>query len=210
MDLHLLRVALSAFMGQQLTPELAGRIEFIATGNEDLAHDPKRFAAMVVGDYVIQVERLKDIQTEMHAMHCEHWLETEKHRHGITLNPDYAAMLADERAGRLIQFAVRELAEMTLVGNLRMYLGLSRHTGTLFAQEDTLYIAPAHRGGFLSMHLLRYAEAVLVDQLGAQEIRADSKLVNNASVLMRRLGYMAVSTGFVKTFAPKEMACTPE
>ena len=54
MDLHLLRVALSAFIGQQLTPELASRIEFIATGNEDLAHDPKRFNPQVHGDYVIQ------------------------------------------------------------------------------------------------------------------------------------------------------------
>jgi hypothetical protein len=204
MDLHLLRVALSAFMGQQLTPELAGRIEFIATGNEDLAHDPKRFAAMVVGDYVIQVERLKDILDEMHQLHVPHWQETERHRHGIPLDADYPAMLADERAGRLIQFTVRDLRDMALAGNLRAYLLMSRHTRTLFAQEDTLFIAPAHRGGFLSMRLLDYAEHILVEHLGVREIRADSKLVNRADALMRRRKYTAVSTGFVKIFPPKE------
>jgi GNAT superfamily N-acetyltransferase len=207
MDLHLLRAALAHFIGQTLTPEVAGRIEFIATGNEDLAHDPKKFQPLTVGDYVIQVERLKDIVDELHALHVPHWSETERHRHGIPLDVDYPAMLADERAGRLIQFTVRELREMTLVGNLRAYVLMSRHTKTLFAHEDTLFVAPAHRGGFLAMRLLDYAEHVLVDQLGVREIRADSKLVNRADVLMRRRKYMAVSTGFVKIFPEKEQQC---
>lgn len=204
MDLHLLRAALAHFVGQTLTPEVAGRIEFIATGNDDLAHDPKKFEPHAVGDHVIAVERLADVLPEMHPLHQEHWQETEKHRHGIALAPDYAAMLADERAGRLVQFTVRELRELRLVGGLRMYLGVSRHTGTLFAQEDTLYLTPAHRGGFLAMHLLRYAERVLVEQLGAREIRADSKAINNAGALMRRMRYVPVGTNFVKTFPPKE------
>lgn len=202
MDLHLLRAALAHFIGQTLTPEVAGRIEFIATGNDDLAHDPKRFEPHAVGDHVIAVERLSDVLQEMHTLHHEHWQETEKHRHGFAMAPDYAAMLADERAGRMIQFTVRELHEMRLVGNLRMYVGVSRHTGTLFAQEDTLYITPAHRGGFLAMHMMRYAERVLVEQLGVREIRADSKVINNADVLMRRLGYRHVSNVFVKVFPP--------
>lgn len=208
MDLHLLRLGLSHFIGQPLTPEVASRIEFIATGREDFAHDPKRFAPSVAGDYVVAVERLADVLPEMHELHSLHWLETEKHRHGFALDPDYAAMLADERAGRMIQFTVRELHEMRLVGNLRMYLAVSRHTKTVLAQEDTLFIEPAHRGGWVVMRLMRYAERVLVGQLGVREIRADSKVINNADVLMRRLGYRHVSNVFVKVFPPKDSPCT--
>ena len=76
------------------------------------------------------------------------------------------------------------------------------HTGTVFAQEDTLFIVPEHRGGFLAVHLLRYVEQVLVGCLGVREIRADSKLVNNAGVLMRRLGYTPTAQQFVKVFPP--------
>lgn len=203
-NIKALRAEIGRHLGQVLTPEVATAIEVAARRADGLPLDISRFAPQVQGDYVIKVERLGDILHEMHGLHALHWAETEKHRHGLRMDPDYEAMVASEQAGRMVQFTVRELAEMRLVGNLRMYLGTSRHTQTTFAQEDTLFILPEHRGGFLSIHLLRYAERVLVDQLGVLEIRADSKLVNNADVLMRRLGYDAVSTGFVKMFQPKE------
>lgn len=203
MDLHLLRLALSHFMGQELTEEVAGRIEFIAAGGADLSPDPDQFAPLIAGDYRIQVERLSESLKEIHALHELHWQETEKHRHGLTMNPDYPAMLARERSGRLVQFTVRAF-DGQLVGQCRMYLGSSLHTCTLFAEEDTLYLLPQHRGGFLAIHLLRYVERVLVDQFDVREIRADSKLVNNADVLMRRLRYAEVSTKFVKVFPKKE------
>lgn len=203
MDLHLLRMALSHFIGHELTPELASRIEFIATGREDHAIDVKAFEPMVSWGYSIQAEKLADILDDMHGLHQVHWGETEKHRHGIALAPDYAGMLAAERAGRLIQFTVRVGGD-ELVGGLRMYLGRSMHTGTLFAEEDTLFLHPDHRGGFLAIHLMRYAERILVDRLGVREIRADSKLINKADVLMRRLGYREVAMKFVKVFPPKE------
>lgn len=203
MDLHLLRMALSHFIGHELTPELASRIEFIATGREDHAIDVKAFEAAVHWGYTVQVERLSDILDDMHELHQVHWLETEKHRHGLKMAPDYAGMLAAERSGRLIQFTVR-LGGNELVGGLRMYLGRSMHTGTLFAEEDTLFLLPEHRGGFLAIHLMRYAERILVDRLGVREIRADSKLINKADVLMRRLGYREVAMKFVKVFPPKE------
>lgn len=203
MDLHLLRLALSHFIGQELTPEVASRIEFIASGGEDLCRDPASFEPQVAWDYSIQVERLRDVIDDMHELHKAHWSETEKHRHGLPLKPDYRGMLAMERSGRLIQFTVRT-THGELVGQCRMYLGMSMHTGTLFAEEDTLFLLPQHRGGFLAVHLLRYVERVLVDAVGVREIRADSKLINNADVLMRRLKYQEVATKFVKVFPSKE------
>ncbi|MFY9479180.1 MAG: GNAT family N-acetyltransferase [Aquabacterium sp.] len=208
MNLHLLRAALGHFVGQELTPTVAARIEFIAMGGEDLCRPPEQFAPLDVDGFTIQVERLRDILDELHGLHELHWQETEKHRHGLPLCPDYGQMKLLERQGRLVQFTVRR--DGVLVGNLRMYVGMSMHSSTPFGEpqptsdEDTLFIHPDHRGSWLSIKLLRYAEAVLVGQLGVREIRADSKLVNRADVLMRRLGYREFATRFVKVFPRKE------
>jgi hypothetical protein len=49
------------------------------------------------------------------------------------------------------------------------------------------------------MALMRFAEQSLL-ALGIREIRVNSKLVNRADVLMRRLGYEPVALEFVKIF----------
>lgn len=193
----MLRLALAHFIGQPLTPDVVERIAFIALGGKDFCRDPAHFVPMEYHGYIIQVERLRDIVSELHALHVAHYLETEKHRAGIPLNPDYTAMILRERAGLGVQFTIRK--EGFLVGNLRMWLGVSEHTQTGFAREDTLFIAPEHRGSFLVMALLRYAERVLFGQIGVLEIRIDSKVVNKANVLMKRLGYPLVAMLHVKT-----------
>ena len=86
-----------------------------------------------------------------------------------------------------------------LVGNMRMYLYISIHTQTRFASEDTIFITLGHRGGMTVIALMRFAERCLL-ALGIREIRGNSKLVNNADVLMRRLDYTPVAIEFVKFF----------
>lgn len=191
----LLRRALASFLGQELTPEVAAQIYARVMDDADRAVDPARFAPQVHGGYVYAVERFRQVLEELHPLHVAHWRETEKHRHGLPLDPDYRQMALRERLGELMQFTVRRDAR--LCGHLRVYLGRSLHSGTVFAEEDTLYVAPEHRGGWVGMHLLRYAQQCL-QALGVRELRADSKLVNKADVLMRRLGYQAVATKFVK------------
>jgi hypothetical protein len=193
-----LRDALVAHFDKTITPEVAARIFELALAPVDHSIDPSRFEPEWHCDYGVRVESLRSILPELHGLHVRHWQETEKHRHGLPLNPDYLAMRADERAGNLLQFTVRT-RDHELVGNLRMYLGVSRHSGTRFAQEDTLFISPEHRGGLLPLRLMRYAERTLL-ALGVREIRADSKLINRADVLMRRMGYTPVATKFVKVF----------
>lgn len=192
---HRFRMAMAEHLGRNITPEVAARIEASVFTQPDRSIDPARFEPAQHGEYVIQVESLRKILEELAPLHAEHWLETEKHRHGLQLRPDYDQAFARERAGRLLQFTVRRGAELT--GHLLMYLGPSIHTQTLVAEEDTLYMRPDHRGGFTVMALLRYAESVL-QFLGAREIRANSKVINRADVLMRRLGYQQVAIQFVK------------
>ena len=197
MTVHPLRQALTAHLGQVLTPEVAAWIEAAALYTHDNSHHPAKFGSAEHAGYSIQAERFANIVHEIHPLHELHWCETEKHRHGLKLNPDYAAFMARERAGDLIQFTVRSGGE--LVGNLRMYLGTSLHTQTRYASEDTLFIHPSHRGGFLVMALIRFAEQSL-RAVGIREIRVSSKLVNHADVLMKRMRYTPAEMGFCKFF----------
>ncbi len=191
-----LREALVANLGQVLTPEVAAAIELSALAPRDDGYDPRIFGRIFHGEYVIKVERFEHIIDEMHSLHELHWIETEKHRHGLKLNPNYLNLVARERCGDLIQFTMRSFGGV-LVGNLRMYLIDSLHTQTRYASEDTLFIHPDHRGSFAVMALMRFAEKSLFS-IGIREIRVNSKLVNKADVLMRRMGYTPVATEFVK------------
>ena len=189
-----LRLALGAHLGQVLTPEVAVAIELAAITSVE--RNPSMFGAVFFGNYSIQVERLADILGELHGLHELHWQETEKHRHGLPMNPDYIGFIARERAGNLLQFTVRTAAG-ELVGNLRMFLAVSLHTQTRYASEDTVFIKPEHRGGYTVMALLRFAEGCL-RAIGITEIRFTTKHVNKVDVLMRRAGYEPVATEFVK------------
>lgn len=192
-----IRQALVEHLGQVLTPDVAMALEMAAVAPADRAIDPTAFGRHQHGEYTIAAEHFDSVLPELHALHEVHWLETEAHRHGLALRPDYAGMSALARNGRCIQFTVRHAEQ--LVGNLRVYLGTSLHTQTTYASEDTLFISPEHRGGFLVFALIRFAENAL-RALGVAEFRVNSKLVNNADVLMRRLRYQPVALQFVKFF----------
>lgn len=192
-------------MGKTLTPEVCAEIEAKVRVAGHAPVDLSTIDPLIYKGYRIGAESFRDVLPELHHLHVRHWQETEKHRHGLPLNPDYDGMAEHERCGRMLQFTVRR--DGVLVGNLRVYLGVSAHSGTPFAvfpvrtrepasEEDTLYLVPEHRGGFLSVALLRYAHQTLV-RLGMREIRADSKVINKAGVLMRRLGYVHFADKFV-------------
>lgn len=210
-NIKALRAEIGRHLGQVLTPEVATAIEVAARRADGLPLDISRFAPVEYQGYTLWVERFAEIVGELHPLHVRHWQETEKHRHGLPLNPDYEAMEAHERCGQLLQFTIRKGG--LLVGNLRIYLGTSYHSGTPFAvfpvrtkepgsEEDTLYIVPECRGGFLAARFLDYAESVIA-ALGVKESRADSKVINKAGVLMRRRGYTHFAERFVKMLQPR-------
>lgn len=89
-----IRQALGAHLGQVLTPDVAAAIELAACAPVDESFDPERFGSVTSGDYTIQAERFADVLDEMHALHVLHWSETEKHRAGLSMRPDYLAAMA--------------------------------------------------------------------------------------------------------------------
>lgn len=194
-----LRKTIGSHLGEVLTPEIAVAIEMAAHDGTDASIDPEQFLMGVCGGFTFQAERMGDILKDLHLLHIEHWRETEGHRAGLELKPDYRQMLADERAGRMVQFTVRERDTGLLVGNIRMYVLVSRHTQTLKAVEDTLYLSKRARGGMTALYFLRWVERCL-RSLGVREIEADTKMVNRAEALMRRMKYTPVAIKFTKVF----------
>lgn len=199
LDMMLLRDALGAQMGSVITPEVAASIICAAVDRADRALDPQGFPPRAHAGLVFQAESFRDALPELVPLHEAHYLETEQHLAGVALAPDYDYMAERERRGQLLQFTARDAAG-ALVGNLRMYLGTSLHTGRRFAEEDTFYLAPPARQGMNALAFLRYAEDMLVQQVGVQELRANTKTINSAGALLTRRGFRHVANQFIKTF----------
>lgn len=194
-----LKEALGNKLGCTLTPEIAAEITLAAFDCENRAFDPQAFPPRAYCDLVFQVESFRDILPELEPLHAAHYAETEQHLAGVPMAPDYDYMAERERTGHLIQFTARDAAGQ-LVGNLRMYLYKSLHTGEWCAREDTFYVAPGQRRGLAALAFLRYAEEMLVERASVREIHADTKTVNHANLLLSRRGFRHVANQYVKTF----------
>jgi hypothetical protein len=206
MSFDTLRRALATNMGEPLTPELCVAIEQAALANVDDSIDLRLFRPLVLDDgYTIQCEKFAKVLPELKPLHEQHWLESEGYRHCLQLRPNYQAMTAFECAGQLLQVTVRH--EGKLVGAIRMYITRSWHTGDMLANEDSLYLSPAHRSRstWLAIRLLRYTVDCLQhlrDSRGEATIviEASSKLANNARALMKRVFGDPVGEVFHRVF----------
>lgn len=196
---HSLRVALASHLGQTLTPEVAAAIELAAFDTEDRSHKPEKFGQRHYKGLTFQAEKMGDILDELHELHELHFAETEIHRLGFGLKPNYDYMMEMERRGNMIQFTSRDTESNRLVGNIRMYVQESLHTGTLYANEDTLFIRPEYRQGFHAVRFMQYVEECL-RAIGVREVRTDSKTLNKAHRLVEYLGYKHVANKYTKVF----------
>ena len=189
-------VVIAKYLGQVLTPETAKAMALEIADGPNTPIDIDAFAAQNYRGYVIRLERFAQILPDLQVLHERHYLETETYRAGIALNPDLYAMCRRERSGQLLQATVRT-SSGELIGNMRVYLGTSLHTQTLFCTEDTFYVVPEHRGGFLAVRLWQYVERAVI-ALGVREIFFDSKSVNHADAMARYLKYQAIGIKFAK------------
>jgi hypothetical protein len=141
------------------------------------------------GEFTFAHEKLEDIIDEMRPLHEMHWAETEKHRHGITFNPDYETFFRYERAGRAVVFTLRK--DGRLLGNFSLYITKSAHTQTLMSREDTLFLMPEARKGRTAMRFIEYGEKAL-EQIGVREINVSVKVINKAGRFFQMIGYKHV------------------
>ena len=194
-------VVLAKHIGQHLTSDVMTGIAKAIADGPCTPIDLSQFEPQAYKGYTIQAERMANILPELHALHEAHYLETEIHRAGIPMNPDYRSVLRLERGGRLLQVTARHNGE--LVGNMRVYISESLHTQTLVCTEDTFFMRPEHRGGFLAVRMWQFTERAVI-ALGVREIYFDSKIVNRADSMARYLKYQAVGIKFAKVISVKD------
>jgi hypothetical protein len=197
-DLH---AALHENMGMAITPEVAARLYAAAQFQPDLSIPTGQFDQVSSQGYEFSCERLDAVLDEIHPLHEAQWLETEKYRHALPLNPDYQRGVRMFLQGQIAQFMVRRNG--VAVGHMRMYLNRCMHSQALIAHEDTLFILPEHRGLTVGLHFLAYVDAQ-VCKLNPAEIAFDAKRANRAHVLLERLNrthglnYQPVATKYVR------------
>jgi len=145
-------------LGMPLSAELAADIMLAADRIPaliacDAVHriKPERY-----GDFVFSLELIEVIANDIKPLHKAHWDETEGHRHGLPLDPDYPAFIRYEQAGRYVLLTLR--MGDRLLGNCAMYLDKSTHTQTIIATEDTLYLLPEARKGRVARQFVAYVE----------------------------------------------------
>lgn len=151
---------------------------------------------VTAGSYTLQPERMADTLAELRPMHQAHWEETEEYRHGLVFAPDYETGLAAEASGEYLLLTARTKTG-ELAGNYTFWLTKSRHTGTLVASEDAMYIAPRHRRGRLFKRFADYGEQA-VAAFGAMELRLSTKTTNDVGQMLPRMGYRHVANQYVK------------
>jgi hypothetical protein len=181
--------------GQVLTPELILGVLQGAMRPPDQYIDLSLFSPAQSGRYVFAAERFADTVSELRPLHQAHWLETEKHRHGLPLQFDYAGTAEYDRLGEYVHFTARREGE--LIGYCGYRIRYSTHTQTLFASEDALFLRADARGGRTSFRFLQYMEDCLV-KLGVREFHASGKLINSADRMLIKFGFVPVATQMVK------------
>ncbi len=196
--LQILREVLGRNIGNQLTPEMAlGIFSAVEAGLSARPDLRRTFEPQTKGDFTFAAERLDDVLPELLPLWRAHWDETETHRHDVQeFNPDIEAYRGSELDGNYILFTVRTGGK--LIGNCGVYLSVSRHSQRIIASEDTLYLLPEHRGAGVGSAFLRYM-VDCVRSVGATEIRATVKTVNNADALLRKFGFKHVAEEFSYT-----------
>lgn len=184
-------------LGTLITPAICADICMLADRLPTLVH-AEAINSIQPGRYekfTFAIEKMEAIEEEIRPLHQAHWSETESHRHGLALNPDYGTFIQYEKAGRYVLFTVRD--EQALLGNCAMYLSESTHTKTLIATEDTLYFLPEARSGKTAAKFIEYCENAL-KQMGVREINVSVKTINKAGRFFGMLGYKHVENGLTK------------
>jgi len=185
-----LRRLLARNLGNEVTPELAARIE-AAAGHGGNPVDLSQFRPVRCGRLVFRAESFREVVEELHKLHLDHWAETEQTEY----RQSYQDLVRRERLGDLVQFTARDGAE--LVGHIRSHLGWRAHTLERFATEDLVYLSPGYRAGRNLPRFVQYTERCL-KQIDVQQVRIQAAHRFGLAGLAQLLGYRPTHTVLIK------------
>lgn len=137
-------------------------------------------------------ESLALFRPEYEARMREHWEQLALNRDRVALDPIWKAYERMEAEGRLFIMAARKNG--ALAGYFVGFLGPHLHYAQLFQLHcDVFYVYPEYRRGTLGVRLFRTVE-IEARRRGVRQILCATKLHDDSSALLRRLGYRAIET----------------
>jgi GNAT superfamily N-acetyltransferase len=156
-------------------------------------------------EYRFSVENAADNAEELRPLYATHYAEMKDRldRDGVQIadfKPRWEQYFAAARAGYFLNFVVRTSSGEP-VGYCNVWLTSDMHNGELIAQEDTVYILPAHRNG-VGKRLVQFG----LDQLrqrGVKRLHVQALTDLRVEKLWRRMGFKPVATSMIFTFEGK-------
>lgn len=152
--------------------------------------------------YRIGLESIEDTYPELESLYRTHYGEMVSRlaEQGISL-PAYAPRtdryFAAGKAGHLLTFVARtETGEP--VGYSNIWLTNDMHNGDLIAQEDTIYVLPAHRNGL--GRLLAKAVLSTLRERGVRRLNVTAATDPRATKLWERMGFRHAATAMTYIF----------
>lgn len=142
-------------------------------------------------------EPFAKVWDEWYELGLAHWKETEGYQDDPPA-PRKDMYLKYAELGLFHIFTIRG-PNGQLVGHAGFYLTPSMHTGKLLAKEDSWYVAPAFRKGFMVIRFLRFVEKALREK-GAHSCMMSTKLVNGAGRVLGYMGYKHIADVYLKRF----------
>ena len=151
--------------------------------------------------YTISLQNLRSTYPELEPLYRAHYGEMERRLvgDGVEVSP-YAPRLDEyfraNEGGWLLHYVARH--EGAAVGYSNIYLTRDMHNGDLIAQEDTIYVTPAHRNG-LGRKMVKH---ILADLKQREVRRVNITPVTDLRVskIWQRMGFKPVAEVLTYTF----------
>lgn len=154
------------------------------------------FRPTVKSALTFQTEKLFDVKGEALPLLARHWEEIALDKETVPLDPDWDLYRKIEDAG--IYHVTTARKDGRLVGYAAYVLSGNFHYRSLYeAVVDIFFLAPELRKGSAGMRLLQAAEQALVAK-GVNKIVTKDKLHFSLAPLMKRMGYRAIETVYIK------------
>lgn len=145
-------------------------------------------------------ESVSTIWDEIYPLAKAHHAGTRSFRRHEPFNPSRDRYIACNQQGYFHCFTAR--VDGKLVGYFGIYVTPSMHSQLLMAVEDTFYIHPDHRKGFLAVRFIKHVEQQLRDW-GVHEILFSCEVDNPAiNKLLPFLKYEPVIQQYRKILSP--------
>lgn len=151
--------------------------------------------------YSFNTESFEATYPELEPLYREHYGEMcarlrAEGQEVSPFNPRLDEYFKASRGGYLHTFTAR--CDGQVVGYVNVYITNDMHNGDRIAQEDALYVTPAHRNG-VGRRLALYGLAA-IRNLGAKRMNVSAATDPRATKLWERLGFKPVAVGMVYQF----------